>query len=346
MNTLRNKALLGLLGGLLAFYLAGCDFLGTSDASDETGLFPVQIDGRWGYINGEGRITIEPVFREAGLFVEGRARARLDGRRGFINAAGDFISEPHFESTLDFSNGLASVRVEGRWGFVDRSGNLTIAPRFRKACPFSEGRAFVLTEENGWEYINSEGQIIRSENTPEFRELEESAFSGGLALIKNHEGIFGFINRTGDPVITPQFSTAKPFSDGYAAVKISDRWGYIDKDKVFLINPRFIAAGDFHEGLAPVRENTNTWGYINQQGEMVIPPRFEEARSFSGDRAAVMLNGRWGYIDTEGAWIRDPEFAEATRFTQGLGRVRLDVGEARRYGYIDRAGRYVWYPSD
>ncbi len=100
------------------------------------------------------------------------------------------------------------------------------------------------------------------------------------------------------------------------------------------------------EGLAPVRENTNTWSYSNLKGEMVITPQLEDARAFSEGRAAVMLQGRWGYIDTAGAWIQDPEFAQIDDFHLGLGRVRLDVGEAHRYGYIDRAGRSVWFPSD
>ena len=151
---------------------------------------------------------------------------------------------------------------------------------FRKACPFSEGRAFVRTEDHNWVYINMQGDAVGSENTPDLREIEESAFSGGLALVKNHEGIFGFIDRSGEPVIAPQFSAAKAFTDGYAAVKISDRWGYIDQTKAFVINPKFIEAGHFREGLAPVRENTNTWGYVDLQGEMVIAPEFEQARPF------------------------------------------------------------------
>ena len=59
-----------------------------------------------------------------------------------------------------------------------------------------------------------------------------------------------------------------------------------------------------------------------------------------------MLNGLWGYIDTEGNWIRDPEFADVEPFRLGLARVRLDFGEDERFGYIDRSGRYVWFPSD
>lgn len=343
MSLLRTSLLIA----LLTLPLVGCDSFGENDlTADVRRLFPVQIDGRWGYINAEGRIIVEPVFREAGPFVEDRARARLNGKRGFLNPSGTFISEPNFDRTRNFSNGLAAVRLEGKWGYIDRSGRVVIDPQFKKAGPFSEGRAFVFNQENDWTYIDLLGKVKRTENTPELREIEESTFSDGLALIKNRGGSHGFINHDGEPVIAPQFSAAKAFSEGYAAVKISDRWGYIDKNKVFAINPKYIAAGHFSEGLAPVRENTNTWGYTNRKGEMVIAPQFEDARAFSQGRAAVMLNGRWGYIDTAGAWILDAEFAEVGDFQLGLGRIRLDVGEASRYGYVDRAGRYVWFPSD
>ena len=346
MNYVRSTALL--LGCVLALHLTGCDFFGSDDTAlvAQTRLFAVQIDGKWGYINAEGRIVIEPVFREAGPFVEGRARAKLNGKRGFINATGEFIREPSFDRTYDFSDGIAAVRQEGRWGYVDRAGSFVIAPQYRKACPFSEGRAFVFVDEQGWSYINPFGEIQRRDDTPELREIEESAFANGRALVKNHENTFGFIDRDGVPVIPPQFSAAKSFSDGVAAVKISDRWGYINTDKEFVINPRFIAAGHFNDGLAPVRENSNAWGYINRDGDLVIAAQFEEARAFSEGRAAVLLNGRWGYIDTDGTWTREPEFADVEDFHLGLGRVRLDIGEAQRFGYVDHTGAYVWYPSD
>ena len=37
----------------------------------------------------------------------------------------------------------------------------------------------------------------------------------------------GFIDKTGHYVINPQFDGASSFSDGLAAVRIGDKWGYI-----------------------------------------------------------------------------------------------------------------------
>jgi hypothetical protein len=147
-------------------------------------------------------------------------------------------------------------------------------------------------------------------------------------------------------VIQAQYEAARPFSQGLAAVKVSDRWGYIDAQQDVVISPQFIAAGDFGDDRAPVRLNSNAWGYINRSGQVVIDEQYEEARPFSDGRAAVMLDGQWGYIDTGGTPIIDPQFGDVDDFYLGLGRVRLDVEDARRFGYVDRSGAYVWFPSD
>ncbi|PSO79918.1 MAG: hypothetical protein BRC51_06045 [Cyanobacteria bacterium SW_12_48_29] len=40
-------------------------------------------------------------------------------------------------------------------------------------------------------------------------------------------------------VINPQFDYAGEFSEGLAPIKISDKWGYIDKTGEMVINPQF-----------------------------------------------------------------------------------------------------------
>ena len=54
------------------------------------------------------------------------------------------------------------------------------------------------------------------------------------------------------------------------------------------------------------------------------------------------------YSDSFSPLTRKPNQALPLQnaFHLGLGRVRLDVGEAQRYGYVDRDGSYVWFPSD
>ena len=59
-------------------------------------------------------------------------------------------------------------------------------------------------------------------------------------------------------------------------VKVGDKWGYIDKTGEMVINPQFDCpphfnadAVEFSEGLAPIKIS-DKWGYTDKTGEMVI----------------------------------------------------------------------------
>ena len=47
-------------------------------------------------------------------------------------------------------------------------------------------------------------------------------------------------------------------------------------------------ARDFSEGLAAVKKD-DLWGYIDASGKMVIPPRYHWAQEFEDGRAEVTL---------------------------------------------------------
>ena len=66
-------------------------------------LAKVKIDGKWGFINENGDIIIEPKFDEALSFTEnGLAAACLNNKCGFINENGDFVIEPKFDEAGSF----------------------------------------------------------------------------------------------------------------------------------------------------------------------------------------------------------------------------------------------------
>jgi hypothetical protein len=68
-------------------------------------------------------------------------------------------------------------------------------------------------------------------------------------------------------------------TDDTTAVKVNSKWGYIDKGGNYVISPQFDSSSTFYEGVAVVRVG-GKWGYINRAGKYLINPQFETAFPF------------------------------------------------------------------
>lgn len=321
-------------------------------------LFPIETEVGPGFIDGSGRVALEPErLRDAlekllptqqrmtplarsrmdysiGPFSEGLARfslATCPGCRnpapihGFIDAAGRVAIPPihRYRSFGRFSEGLAAFREGQTTGFVDRAGNEAIPRRFYEAAPFSEG----------------------------------------LSRVRRHAlGKEGFIDKKGRSAIPCRFDEARDFREGLAAVRDEvsrdqkypghreERWGFIDRSGQWVIPPTLLFANAFSEGKAAVRQSRDDhgFGYVDRRGTLVIPNRFEKAGLFSEGRAAVAVAAPdgglalWGFIDETGAWVVPPTYRGVTPFSGGLAGVGCDDYGRACKAYVDRAGKVVW----
>ncbi len=103
---------------------------------------------------------------------------------------------------------------------------------------------------------------------------------GAGPLFQVHRGKrWGFMDRTGKIVISPQFENVRDFFSGLARVRYGDKFGYIDEIGRVVIPYQFDDGGDFSEALAPVRVG-RAWGYIDTRGKFAIPLQFRAATEF------------------------------------------------------------------
>jgi hypothetical protein len=333
---------------LLAFttLFVSCDLVNsvTGNEDEAVKLYPVLVDGDWGYINQKGEMILEPDYQNARPFHEGLAAIRESWGWKYIDSKGEVKIEGNFSDINNFSGGKAAVRFDGRWGYINKSGNFAINPMFRTASAFSDGRAFVRSiDYSNYYYINENGDKIESVGLPDDIDyIEENQFRNGRAMVSDDD-LFGYIDKSGNTIVDLKYAEARPFSNQLAAVKISDRWGFIGDNGEVSISPAFISVGDFGDGLAPARANSNAFGYINKSGEFVISEQFQE------ERAPVMLNNKWTFIDKSGNQITSAKFDEVEPFYNGLARVTIYVPVEdeieENYGYINKSGDYVWYPT-
>jgi hypothetical protein len=203
---------------------------------DDERRFLVLVNGKYGFINRRGVSVIKPMFDNAQQFSEGLALVTLKGKKIFIDLTGKVVLEPKdFEPINGFTDGLAR-------------GNITTSSPYKKGYINKAGKL-------AFDIPNSWGACL---------------FSEGLACVETKK--WGFINTSGQFVITPQFDEAAPFSEGFASVTFWDKSktsrhknGYIDKSGRLVIKPQFDITQPFSEGLAAVgytRGDDYRFGFI------------------------------------------------------------------------------------
>jgi len=173
-----------------------------------------------------------------------------------------------------------------------------------------------------------------------------SPFANGLASAVQ-DGKRGFIDRTGNWVIRPQFEFGGSAftANGLASAVQDGKFGFIDRTGNWVIRPKFYGASRFANGLASAQQDGNgfKYGFIDRTGNWVIRPQFEFTDYFAENGlAAVVQNGEGGFINRTGNWVIRPQFEQVRSFAEnGLAHVKQDG----KWGYIDRTGNWVIRPQ-
>jgi hypothetical protein len=305
-----------------------------------------------GYIDRSGTVVVPPVYDHAGDFREGLAivGATADSMT-CIDDRGRALFTVPFSLVSDFREGRAIVIDKDLMiGLIDTTGDLIVPPRFKYLVPFSEGLAAASLTDRPAKYgfIDRSGRFVIH---PRF--ARETFFSEGLAPVEETlpDGTEkrGYIDKTGRYVIEPkgQVHWLTPFSGGLAAVLWAERAVFIDRCGKTVISGPFGSARRFSEGMAAIRVSptrAGKWGYIDRTGRLRIPVRFDNAHPFSNGLAAVRIGGKWGYVDKNGEMVIAPRYTKASQFRNDLAVVESQdkSGSVIRTSYIDRKGQTVW----
>lgn len=236
------------------------------------------------------------------------------GRWGYVDRDG-WVVEPRFQSASAYRDGLAVVSEKHRFGFLGRDGRWAVRPGWDLAHPFSEGLAAVRggwLGRKGWRYIDRSGKVV-------LRGSWELAhpFAGGLAVVADREKRYAYIDHGGGVALRPPrgITVARSFSEDLAPVEAgevrrfpdgrlylaSGPWGFMDREGVVVIAPRFRYARPCSGGLAAVQDEHERWGYVDRTGALVVPHRWSAAGPFRDGRAHVLSpDGDTHYIEPGG----------------------------------------------
>ncbi len=307
--------------------------------------------GAWGLMNREGVVIAEPIYEK----IYNNLNINFVGNKngwGALDSVGKKIIACEFSQLayLKNSNGtpmpnyISLAKYAERFGFLDSTRTIVIDANYKNARAFREGFAPVKQDslvgkerKSFWTFINTQGLKIHPYTFNEVRH-----FYQGLAAVKVGQK-WGYLNIQGQIAIAPNYSQAQDFHDGKAVVRElkTGKMLYITPDGVPINDLRFEKAQDFLEGRAIVQDKeTHLYGLLNEQGNILLPTRYVDISPFNGQGYAFYkheLGAKIGLLDRQGHEITKAKYNEIEPFENGLARIR----NGKELNFIDTTGNLL-----
>jgi KWG Leptospira. len=158
---------------------------------------------------------------------------REEGKWVIIDENGKELSSNRYDydAVTPFTEGVSWVLKGNKWGLVNRNGKEIISPKYEGVCPFVGGFSAVMVGEK-WGIIDKSGKEIipikydgigvyriQGNNYP-FEDVPcddlEDLVREDLIAIKVGDK-YGFVDKSGKVVISPKYDNVMPFVGGIAA---------------------------------------------------------------------------------------------------------------------------------
>lgn len=225
------------------------------------GLYTNNVDTRFLDLTEVPRARFDLTVEDAGYYNEKSdiLPVKIDGVWKYMKLDGSFLPG-QFEIAGSFYNHQAVVMTENEWSIMDEQGNLNPLTGFQDikldmyGCHIQNG--IVIAKKDGKYHLYDS----------EFKQISDFAAEDidicidpeRIAFMNN--GKWGFVNSSGKVVYEPEYSKAKSFANGYAAVcNDQSLWGFINDEYSLVIDYQFKDAFYFTQGetcMVSMTDNT------------------------------------------------------------------------------------------
>jgi hypothetical protein len=247
------------------------------------------ITNKYGIIDRFGKLILKPTYDKMySININGLAIFESKGKYGLINDKGIILLKPLFEYyqlvladdiqndllPLQYADSPGNVKI----GYYNTNGLLKIPYKFSFASTFCNGIACVSLDGEKYNFINTLGENLSPKLFDDWIRLDGVYY--GIERIEdenfNENNIFFKIIRKNEIILEDRKFTK--FKDKYYGMFSGLSENCHEKPesssnlKSYYVNDKFL------------------FGYINKDSVTIIPPKYKMATEFNENRALVFLN--------------------------------------------------------
>ncbi|MDX2361038.1 MAG: WG repeat-containing protein [Crocinitomicaceae bacterium] len=185
------------------------------------------------------------------------------------------ISIEQFFVSNSLSDSTSTLRIFNKqdsnlndfYGAKNKNGEIVILPILDTLTPFSQGGAIatlnnqeILIDERGRIIYTFEENRLRDQHVPE---------EGVILFTYNFYDELHYMNTQGEVLNDIPYQDARSFTEGLGSVQVANgKWGYVDINNNWVIQPKFDMNHPFEDGRAFVLVNDN-YMWIDTKGNVI-----------------------------------------------------------------------------
>lgn len=258
-------------------------------------LVPFEKDGKWGYVDYNDSVVVEPSFDEAHPTYNFKGRIKLKGRYGYINEYGKIVISPKYDHAEDFKFGRAKVYRNGKQKVIISDGKrskhgVALCGAVFRQCIRTSGFVGMDTFRCGNKYRIAISRFVRQNNELKYSPDTLDTRLDGVDLLgrqyvildKNGKKAFAFDQRSYpstefvDTALNFKYDEFMFFPCQVGEVapheifgfRVGDKWGYIELfySPREIIEPKYFSISSMERGFALVEYEKGKFGYIGRDG--------------------------------------------------------------------------------
>ncbi|MCH8904132.1 MAG: WG repeat-containing protein [Bacteroidetes bacterium] len=303
------------------------------------GLFQVELNGKYGYIDKSGKEIISPRHGISEI-KRNIFSVRINDKIGFYKSDGEQLTKIIYDEVGQFNGAFAYVKINEKYGFIDENGLEITSIKYddvgnKFPSVVNENETIVKVTVNGkFGYVNYKGKEVVAPVYDEIGTVREDLVS----VCIDHK--CGFINLNGEIVIPLIYDGISYFSENRAWVRKDGKYFLIDKGgreivpEISLHDTIITVTGYWH-GTSKVLLKGGERIYVDTIGKK-LPYDMVYGRFPDKLYIKVTKGGKYGIMDRKGRQIIFPKYDHIGLIdNRGLFKVKI----SGKSGFIDKYGR-------
>ena len=292
--------------------------------------FSAYSNNKWGVINSNGDIVIDPSYAEMIIVPNSKKDIFLctfdvnydDGtyKTKALNGKNEeiFTSYEQIEAitnidenqNLSYNGQVLRVQKQGKYGLINMDGTEILPCEYEeiKALQGVEN-AILLQKEGKYGIVNNEGKTLIEPNYVEIQGLGKEASQG--FIVKNQEEKYGIIDISNKQVLETKYDAISKIHKGdYYVVTENGKQKVVKKDGTEILN------GEYDEIVAILKNPENgiiykdneKYGLMNLEGTKIIAENYDDLKEAKTGIFIVKQKDNYGIIDQEGKTLVEVKY--------------------------------------